>query len=162
MGQDEEEDTGPLEEQRVYCLLFKNFPRQSVRSIMDKHRCKLEKCLGSSIGMSQGPQNSGWMKIKTVMGIFQQMALAVSVFHSPMRPNSTEESKAQGRIIHMDLRPDNFCVYKTSSEVMTGCKYIMKLIGAGCAIDGSMRLDSIPDRKRADCLIKSTTLQTIT
>ena len=160
IGQDKEEDTGPLEEHQVYCLLFNGFPSRSLRDIIEKHQRKVKKCDRLSIGMSQGPQTSGWMDIETVMGIFRQMALAVSVLHGPMRPNCAEGSKAQGKIIHMDLRPDHFCVYKkTSNEVMTGCKYIVKLIGAGCAVDSSMSLDSIPARKRALCLIKSTTLQ---
>ena len=94
------------------------------------------------------------MDINTVMEIFRQM----SVLQGQTQRIGSKESNAQHRIIHMDLRPDHFRVYKdkTSSE---GSKYIVKLVGAGCAVDGSMRLDSIADRTRAACLISSTTTQ---
>jgi hypothetical protein len=49
-------------------------------------------------------------------------------------------------------------VYKDKTSI-EGCKYIMKLVGAACAVDGSMRLDSITDQRTAACLINSTTMQ---
>jgi serine/threonine protein kinase len=156
MGPDIEEqdkdDAEPLHEHRTYCLLFEGSPSRSVRDIMEKQQRIFERCLRLSNGTSQRAPNSGWMDINTVMGVFRQMALAVSVLHGPTEKNVTKESSAQRRTIHMDLKPDHFYVYKnkTSSE---DCKYIVKLIGAGCAVDISMRLDSIPDRKRAALLI---------
>lgn len=75
------------------------------------------------------------------------MADAVSVLHN------TNEL----RTILLDLRPDYFCAYKTSRETKMGCNYIVKLIGAGCAVVGSISLDTTPDRKRAALLINSTT-----
>jgi serine/threonine protein kinase len=147
-GEHEEHDEEPLEENRLYCLLFKECPSRSVRDIMEKQRIKFMKNFNDTPkGASQRAQNSGWMKIETVMGIFRQMADAVSVLHT------TTES----RTIHLDLRPDHFCAYKTSRETKMGCNYIVKLIGAGCAVDGTMSLDTTPDRIRAAYLINSTT-----
>lgn len=84
------------------------------------------------------------------------MALAVSVLHGPTEKHVTKESSAQHRIMHMDLRPDHFRVHKhnTSREDYT---YIIKLVGAECAVDATMSLDSIPDRKIAACLINANT-----
>jgi serine/threonine protein kinase len=143
-----EHDSEPLEEKRLYCLLFKDCPSRTVRDIMEKQRIKfIQNSNGTSNGSSQRAQNSGWMKIENVMGIFRQMADAVSVLHT------TNETRA----IHLDLRPDHFCAYKTSSETKMGCNYIVKLIGAGCAVDGCMSLASTSDRKRAALLINSRT-----
>jgi hypothetical protein len=120
IGQHDVNGAELINKHRTYCLLFKGSLRRSVRDIMEKHRRKLEKCLRLSVGTSRGAQNTGWMDIKTVMGIFRQMAVAVSVLHGPTEKHGKKELNAQRRIIHMDLRPDHFCVYKgkTSSE---GC-----------------------------------------
>lgn len=131
IGENKEDDAeAPLDEDRMYCLLFKECPQLSVRDIMEKHRCL----------------KSTWMNIKIVMGIFRQMALAVSVLHAK-----------ESRVIHMDLRPDHFGLCKPSKEEATSCKYMVKLIGAGCAVEGSMSLASTSYRNRASRLINATT-----
>jgi hypothetical protein len=155
IGDHDENGAEPLDEHhRTNCLLFKGSLCRSVRDIMEKQWRKFKKRLRSSVRTSPGAQNTGWMDINTVMEIFRQM----SVLQGQTQRIGSKESNTQHRIIHMDLRPDHFRVYKdkTSSE---GSKYIVKLVGAGCAVDGSMRLDSIADRTRAACLISSTTTQ---
>lgn len=81
--------------------------------------------------------------------MFRQMAVAVSVLHDGQlaeRPN-----------VHMDLRPEHFAAFKTSRDITKGCKYIVKLVGAGCAIEGEMPLYSTADRMKAARLIDSMT-----
>lgn len=129
-----------LEVQRVYCLLFKDCPSRSVRDIMWKHRTKLAKSGGKS----------GWIDIETALGIFRQMAIAVSILHDG---NCQDERST----VHLDIRPEHFAAFKTSRDAHKGCKYIIKLVGAGCAIDDYMPLDTVADRMKAARLIDSTT-----
>lgn len=96
-------------------------------------------------------ESSGWVDIETALGVFRRMAAAVKVLHGGYR------SGRKVPIVHMDLRPEHFAAYKTSKDVTKGCKYIVKLVGAGCAIDGYMPLDSVADRMKAARLIDSTT-----
>ena len=125
-----------LDVQRVYCLLFKECQSRSLRDIIQKHRLKLDK-----------GHSSGWIKVETALGMFRQMAVAVSILHDG-RPNP---------IVHMDLRPEHFAAFKTSCDVTKGCKYVIKLVGAGCAIEGEMPLYSVADRMKAARLIDSHT-----
>lgn len=126
-----------LDVQRVYCLLFKECQSRSLRDIIQKHRLKLDK-----------RHSSGWIKVETALGMFRQMAVAVSILHDG-RSNP---------IVHMDLRPEHFAAFKTSRDVTKGCKYIIKLVGAGCAIEGEMPLYSVADRMKAARLIDSYTI----
>ena len=131
IGENKEDDEEALlDEDRVYCLLFKECPSLSVRDLMEKHRCS----------------KSRWMNIDLVMGIFRQMALAVSVLHAK-----------ESRIIHMDLSLDHFGLCQPSKEESMECEYMVKLIGAGCAIKGNMSLDSKSHRNRASRLINAAT-----
>lgn len=60
LGENKEDDAeAPLDEDRVYCLLFKECLCLSVRDIMEKHRCS----------------KSRWMNIDNVMGSFDKWLL---------------------------------------------------------------------------------------
>jgi serine/threonine protein kinase len=135
-----------LDMQRVYCLLFKDCPSRTLRNVIQKHRKKLDN------------HKSGWIEIETALGIFRQMAVAVSVLHdSASTMDDPSDPSRPGGIVHMDLKPEHFAAFKTSRDVTKGCKYIIKLVGAGCAIDGGMPLDYVADRMKAERLIESTT-----
>lgn len=139
----------PLEEERLYCLLMKDCPSRSVKSIIKKHRRKLERSIFES------NQRCGWIEERTVLETFRQMAVAISVLHNQTSLNSHDQSKTRTSIIHMDVRPDRFCAFKIPKANVSSCKYMVKLIGAGCAIDDRLRLLSIQDRNRAARLIDS-------
>ena len=134
-----------LDVQRVYCLLFKDCPSRTLKNIIQKHRRKIEK----------NTRNSGWIKIETALSVFRQMAVAVSVLHDG--PTDQSDLARPGGIVHMDIRPEHFAAFKTSRDVKKGCKYVIKLVGAGCAIDGGLPLDYVADRMKAGRLIETTT-----
>lgn len=130
-----------LDEERLYCLLMKDCPSRSVKSIIEKHRRRLDRSI------FEGSQRCGWIEERTVLETFRQMAVTISVLHN--------QATAWSRIIHMDVRPDRFCAFKIRKANVSSCKYLVKLIGAGCAIDDRMRLLSAQDRNRAARLIES-------
>jgi len=136
-----------LELQRVYCLLFRDCPSRNVRDVMGKHRQKLER---------RG-ESSGWIDTESALGIFRQMAVAVSVLHDGPNTRNDSRGPSTSSIVHMDIRPEHFAAFKTSRDISKGCKYIVKLVGLGCAIEDGMPLDTLEDRMKAARLIDSNT-----
>lgn len=138
------DDNVLLDLRRVYCLLFQDNPSRNLRDIMAKHRDKLDRSTG----------NSGWIRVETALGIFRQMAVAVSVMHGT---SNDDDQRQPSTIVHMDLRPENFAAFKTSRDINKGSKYIVKLVGAGCAMENGMPLYSVEERMKAARLIDSNT-----